>query len=464
MRLTRGKETLTVEGWNLPAYRSEPYMPPRDLVRAWLLFYYVFGEAASRGDAEAFWKEVADESRERVAEFIDDRKLIAKKIEEMGIPADASMEDRLRAAADWIAVNIRNRSDRTAEEREEDAAEKRSAWSRRNERSTASVVLEKGEGGDEEIDLLFLAFAREMGAGARLILTSSRTSGGWDKALLNSSQLWDQVVAVNEGEGGAGRTRLVDPCSGLRYGEIPWWMAQTSGMLVTDDGYQDTVLPVSDPRQNILHSEARISWDADGMAQVHWSSVGSGQRYFGDSRSVRRMDPEDRDDELRSWCGSSSRFEVSSAKDPALLDPTAEFQFVCDGTLPDSEIDGAMEEVSFAARGPWYPDTPSFTSEERVQPVVFDYPFIDMSTVEIRPPEGYGVESLPEPMKASTPFASYALSVSRTDSGYLVQRAFAIIRTTIPTDQYGQLRSFLQKVESADRTLLVLHKQGDAGK
>lgn len=459
VRVIQEKQSVVVEGWNLPPYESEPWMPPRDLIRSSLILYYIGMGMGSGATPDQFWSEAARRERARAEEFLDDTGLMESTLASMDLPEEGSIRDRLQGVNDWLAVNIRNTINRTAEEEEAAAEEAR----KKHRRSRASLVLEEKEGSGEEIDLLFLGFARLLGAEAHLVYAPDRRQGLWDRTLFSRWQLSERAVAVVSREGGGERITFTDPCSGLRFGQIPWPMSLTRGMLVTGDGPVEVAIPASDPRENILHSQATITWDEDGLAQVAWSAVGGGQRHEHRGRIIRWSDPHQRKEWLDALCGSSSWFEVSAAEYPAWKDPSADYQIQCEGSLTESGYDEFADSFSMWPGGEWFPDAPSFPDEERVHPVVFRYPFIDMSVVDVAAPPGFGPGPPPEPVKLGTGFASYAHSVTATESGFRVQRALAIVKTTIPREAYPELRDFLQRVERADRTRITFLRTEEEG-
>jgi hypothetical protein len=451
VRLRQEEDHVVIEGWDLPAYEDEPWGPPEDLVRASVILHYVL--LGSGDTVESFWSDHARREENLVREFLFFDKGLEETLTSMDLPGEASLGEKLELVHDWIAVNIRNLSHRTSEEREAEADRKI------DRKSQARRVLEAGEGYASEVDRLFIGFARALGADARVVMAPDRTDGHWDPSLLSSGQLSERAVAVRDPADPSGRITFTDPCSGLPYGQVPWWLTPSKGLLAGKEGVEEILLPISDPRQNILHSQARISWNEKGGPAVKWNSVGGGQRGFISRRALRGMNPEDRQERIERLCGGGPEFELSLAEAPAWNQLHADFQIRCEGEMTEFTADEIEEEIMFSPAGRWFPDLPSFTQETRVQPVIFDFPFIDMSVVDVEVPEGLEPGELPEPVKFSTPFTSYALSAQKTEDGIRVQRACAVVKTAVAPEEYGTLRRFFQDVETADRTKLVFRKK-----
>jgi hypothetical protein len=85
---------------------------------------------------------------------------------------------------------------------------------------------------------------------------------------------------------------------------------------------------------------------------------------------------------------------------------------------------------------------------------VFDYPWIDLTSIEMSAPPGYGPADPPQPTRIESPFGSYVLKISALSNGYRVERAFALVATTLKVEAYEELRGYLEAVRRADRTPL----------
>lgn len=165
---------------------------------------------------------------------------------------------------------------------------------------------------------------------------------------------------------------------------------------------------------------------------------------------------------LDDLCGNESGFEVTKADLPGYDKPLAGYRLECEGNLlrPDSEPDREEHAVRFD--GPWIPTVPVFAASTRVHPIVFDYPWIDLTSIEVSAPRGYEPAGPPQPTKIESPFGSYLLKISALPHGYRVERAFAIVSTTLKSDAYEAFRGFLEVARRADRTPVSFHREGEA--
>jgi hypothetical protein len=103
-------------------------------------------------------------------------------------------------------------------------------------------------------------------------------------------------------------------------------------------------------------------------------------------------------------------------------------------------------------------DSLSLTASERKHPVVLD-PEAFAETARIQLPIGFEVDELPEPVKLETPFGSYAARCEVKDGVLLFTRSFVIRSAMVPAGQYAQVRSFFEKILSAEQAPVVLVKK-----
>lgn len=101
-----------------------------------------------------------------------------------------------------------------------------------------------------------------------------------------------------------------------------------------------------------------------------------------------------------------------------------------------------------------------FKSKERVYPVDFIYPFNNQLVVNIKIPEGYEVESVPEPIRlafaGSTGSYEYALAGS---GQYLrLNINFKMQDSEVDPDQYNFLREFYKQMTAKEQEQIVLTK------
>ncbi|MBI3447439.1 MAG: DUF3857 domain-containing protein [Acidobacteria bacterium] len=460
VQVVREKNAVVVEGNDLPPVPEEPWMPPASVVRAEALLYYSgFFLSKTNTDPNAYWKEVVRDEEERLTAFIKENGPFDDSIAAMKFTGDAKLLDKLRVAYTWLGAHRRNVLLGTSEESEADAEDDETD----RKKSEALEPYEKRLLRPWAIAAEYVGIARVLGAEAHLILAPDRRDRYWDPGLLSEGQLDEYLVELRGPGDPDDRAIVVAPGWGLPFGVLPYWMAPSKGLLVTKEGGRDYVLRGADPRLNVLETKASISLDDPGEARASWTTTGAGQRGFREIRRLRISSPENRKKALDELCGASASLEVSKAAAPALDDVNAAYRLECEGRQSVPGAGEGREELPLHFDGAWIPEVPLFASPTRAFPIVFDYPWIDMASIEVVAPKGYAPAPAPPPVKLEAPFGSYALSVKATDRGYEIQRAFAMVSATLKPESYEALRKFLEDVRMADRTAVVFRRgQGEA--
>lgn len=434
---------VNVVGLNLPAVPEEPYMPADNAVRAAVSLYY-FNKKESHAD---YWNSEAKKLAGKITAFSNDPKAVKAAIAAMTFPENADLDTKVKIAFEWVNANVKNRYLKTSEEEE-------SIGSQPEEKTpkTAGDVLAAREAAGYEIDQLFVALARGLGAEADLVLATDRTDHYWDRGLMTTDQFDWTLVAVRPPGSPEAQSRLVDVASGLDYGEIPWWVAGTNGLMMTAAGAKEILLPASKAASNVSETKAEIALAPGGtISRARWTHTGAGQQGLLERRSLRRRTPEARKARLDELCGAGADFEVSKAEAPRIDDLGAGFALECEGASPDADAEAGAQETTFRLAGAWFDPVPELSAPVRVHPIVFDYPRIDRSILEIESPEGYAPKGAPAPVKVDGPFGSYSLVATATPTGYHVERSFSLNMQNFPPDRYAGIRKYLSDVRKADR-------------
>lgn len=457
IEVKRERQAILIEAAGLPPVIDEPWGPPEDLLRAGVILYYSFGASDSAEDQEKYWDDMAQDEERDLAEFLKRDRLLKETLASMNLAPQAPLHEKLAAVYDWIGKEIRNLALRSAEEREAEAEEEDE-----DRKDRASVVLETKEGWPYQMEYLFIGFARALGATAHVVRVPDRTEGYWDKGLLSRGQFSGRVVALWGPGQSVENAIFADLGSGLPYGMVPWWFAPARALMATEEGARDVILRTSDPRRNVLETRVSVDLGApEGIPVARWTVKGSGHRGNRTRRGLIRRSSREREERLQELCGASGELEILSAESPGLEIPGGEYALECEGEMTGLDGEVGLPILSMGLEGPWIPDLPEFPSEEREHPVVFNYPWIDISVIDVKAPEGYAMEKLPEPVTVQGPFGSYAMGITRTPGGARIERAFAVVRLTVKPEDYGELRGFIQRAASADRARLAFKREGE---
>lgn len=377
LEVTKEENSLLFTGADLIPFKPEPLMPPYDIVRGGATLWYNWRPVPS--DANVYWDSVALDQDEMFEKFLGKKPPIAAAIASLGIPPDATLDEKLRAAYDWTLLNIRNRSLLTAEQRAaaeeqdevEQKEEKKKAYAFQRKWNSAGDLLDHRDGYRRQINRIFAALARELGAEVDFVLAPDRRLTYWDKVRRSEYQLSDSFLAVRGKGEPAGKWTLLDPGSAMAYGTIPWYLTATMGLRASAGKAHEIPLPYADARTNLLGAQVRLAIEgARGAASVTWSAAGLGQRMSDERLQLRRLAPHERSLELLDFCGHGGDLEITRAEAPGIDSPTASFALDCEGTLVNLPIDRGGSRFFLPIQGPWIAPIPSLTSASRTHPIL----------------------------------------------------------------------------------------------
>jgi hypothetical protein len=99
-------------------------------------------------------------------------------------------------------------------------------------------------------------------------------------------------------------------------------------------------------------------------------------------------------------------------------------------------------------------------THKRKSPIVHAYPYLDIDSVKIILPAGFGVQASPKPVSVETEFGKYASATQSLPDGSLMYvRKFELSSTEIPAAMFGAYRTFLEQVTKADNASLMIHRK-----
>ena len=105
-------------------------------------------------------------------------------------------------------------------------------------------------------------------------------------------------------------------------------------------------------------------------------------------------------------------------------------------------------------------DENPFKSDERLHPIDFRYPWKDRYIINIKIPEGYTVESIPESVlyNMTDKLASFAYRVSQSGNSINISTDFSLNSSIIAPDYYQDLKKFYEMIVTKQNEKIVLTK------
>ncbi len=448
--------TTVLELQNLSAFREESHELPGEELKGRVDLYYYLGFWT---DTDSFWWQQAQDYSESYEKFLAKKKAIEKAVAKLASPAD-SEEARLRklyARAQQVRALSYERERTEKEEKAENLAENKSV----------EDILQRGYGWGNEINLFFVALARAAGFQADPIRVASRKNGFFRKNFPDESQLDAVVVSVRVD----GKERFFDPATRYcPFDLLPWEETGTTGVRVTGLSATGGIRPTfgirapkfistPPPKSNdaIIERRAALRLDQEGAAEGDVSVTFIGQEAL-ERRSVHREANEagkrkGLEDEVKGWLPAGATVDLKGAPNWEESDRTLRAEFHL--KIPNwASTTGRrlLVPIALFQMNERHP----FPNAQREHPIYFQYPFQQFDEVKLEAPEGFQVESLPEPGNAVFPFCHYAILTSNQGESIRLERRLNMFEYLLKRDAYPTLRSFYDRVRAGDEGQVVL--------
>jgi hypothetical protein len=426
---------------NVPAFTSEPDMPPEANLRAEVQFFYGGREIAS---PDIFWRDVGQSWYAQAEHFVGSHEAIKAAAAQI-IGSEADPETQLRKLY-ARAQQTRNLSF----EGEEDKPG--SSGLKPNE--NVMDVFTRGYGTQNEIAELFAALARAAGFPVQLLRASNRRDRVFDPKLLADGQLATAIVRVTLNKSDF----FLDP--GTRFcpfGLVSWTSTSTPALLLDKNEGAFVVVPTATADKNVIHRTAEVTLGLDGSLQGAVTI-----EYRGNEALERRLNALSSDDagrteyledELESWLPPGALVQLQnvegwdSSEEPLL----AHFLIRLDNFATLAEKRLVIPASLFRS-----PEPAAFASTERKYPVYFPYTHEVVDRVDVRIPPDYRAETMPKGQDVKSDSTRFILTRSLQGQHLILTRALVVNAIYFQPERYQALKGFFHELLAADEEQAVL--------
>ncbi|HEY6968747.1 MAG TPA: DUF3857 and transglutaminase domain-containing protein, partial [Candidatus Angelobacter sp.] len=256
-----------------------------------------------------------------------------------------------------------------------------------------------------------------------------------------------------------GHLLIFDPTSeSVPFGQLPPYEQDSYALLVTDQGGELIHLPVSPPEMNGLNRTARLKLLPDGTLQGEIQEVTSGYVAARARSYLKNETQRDRKKVIEHFLGHMiGNFQVDSFElvnaDDIDKDLILKYKFTADHYAKSAgQLLLVRPRVLGELAGYFDPTKP------RHYPYELDAPFLDSDTVEITLPEGFKVDELPDPAKASFPFGQYTSKTETAGNVLKYTREYKMTNTLVPLDHIDQLKRLFSEIITDEKSMAVLKR------
>jgi len=435
----------TLELTDVPAFDPEPFMPPEDVYKPSVIFFY--GRRGSMS-VDKEWQELGKDRYEQLETFLAGNKGV-KEAALQAISDETEPGMKLRKIYER-AQQLRN----LTYERERTNEERKTENIQRN--LSAGDVLAHGYGTNQDITLLFVAMARAAGFDASVVQVGDRKTRFFVKDWTSPRQLSSVIAAVNLD----GKDIFLEP--GTRfcpYGVVRWNHSVTDGLKLEKKGGTFVKAPPITYDKSVTRRTATMTLGEDGTLKgdvvLEFEGAEALEHRLDAIDSDEAGRKKDLEDELKQWLptGAIVKMAVSQGWETTGGPVVARFNVELPNyaTLAGKRL--LIPAFLFQLK-----QNQAFAHSQRKYPVYFPYPFTDTDTVSIKVPSGFTLESVPPAQDAKLAGTARYQNVSNFDGIQLVsQRQLAFNGIFFDVDKYSELKSFFGKVQAGDEQQAILH-------
>lgn len=213
-------------------------------------------------------------------------------------------------------------------------------------------------------------------------------------------------------------------------------------------------LPAPDPAARRVERRSEIVLAGDGGITVHVHERNTGEEAIANSRLLRTRSLPDYQKQIERWIASSVNAAVISKLEPSEEGP-AEFLLDFDFAAPRFAqlMQGRLlvfKPSVLANRG-----RPNLNQSSRKTPIMLEGKSVSDS-VEVRLPEGFIVDELPEPAHVTTRFGSWEASAQVKDGKVIFLRRLQLETTSLPPERHSEVRDFFNEISRSEQAPVVL--------
>jgi hypothetical protein len=241
-------------------------------------------------------------------------------------------------------------------------------------------------------------------------------------------------------------------------GDLPEDEQGSFALIVAKDDGALVRMPVIPPDANRLERQAEMTLRPDGSMTASISEKSMGQTAVEERRAFRHLTRSEYTNMIEQWITRGAAGARLSKVEP--VDNLDGGQFELKIEFAAGAYAQLMQQrlMVFKPAAVSRLESLFLTDVVREQPVVLgSYAFDE--TVRINLPAGFVVDEMPDPVKLSTSFGTYATTYEVKDSQLIFTRKLMQHATILPVDQYNSVRVFFQKIRAAEQSPVVLARK-----
>lgn len=421
---------------DVPPIVHEPFMPPPDMMRYRVNFYYMIDPKP-----ETFWKEEGKFWNKDVDKFLGRKNGVDEAVAQTVSPNDTP-EQKVRKIYAFVA-QLENQTYQPKRAEQEEHA----LGIKANE--GAEDVLRQRSGWHDDLNRLFVAMVRATGIPAGMMWVAPRNRIFFQPELMSTSQLTAEIAIVQL----AGKDVFLDPGTKYcPYGLLDWRYAGTRGVRQSaSKGTEIADSPLSDYNLAMIQRLARLQLTEDGRVE---GTIKIG--FYGLEAMERRQeaiftDAEGRkkllEDEIKRWLPGDTEVTLTGTPNWDETETHLATEFKISAPLAVAAGKRWLIPVHIFQVN----DKPVFSASQRENPIYFWYPSREVDEVHLTIPSTLEVESLPPSDAVKLSYALYQTAQKQESANSIIARRDLVMAGMMfPVTNYAELKTFYDKVKAGD--------------
>ncbi len=420
---------------NIPAFIEEPFMPPPNLMKMRVYFYY-------RQDLKAddYWKAEGKFWNKDVESFVGHNRGVGEAIAKICASADTA-EQKVRKIYGFVSgLENQDYIPKRTEQEEKVLELKRNKG--------AEDVLDHRSGTHDDLNRLFVSMVRAAGIPASLIWVPDRSQEIFIKDLLSTSQLDAEVAIVQLN----GKDVFLDPGTKFcPYGVVDWRYTGVGGLRQGPKGADIGQTPAPDYTQSVTTRFAKAALDEHGILTGTVSLMFKGTAAMHRRQEGGKTDAEGRkkllEDGLREILPGNSEITLTNLPDWDSTETplVSQFHVICPFAV------AAGKRLMLAQHLFQINEKPRFSAAARSNGIYFHVPWQEADEVHIKVPAGMEVESLAPDDTVKLEYALYQVRQKQEAPDTIFSRRDFIMGQGLFTpSEYKEIKGFFDKVKSDD--------------
>jgi len=425
-------------GENMPALRPEPFVdnPAGYATKVEFQLKWVQFPQSLRKDVAASWNSMGDEllKDEDFGKQLDKGKFAYKIIETVTSEIE-DPHDKLAAIVTHLNNKVKWNGRQTIYP------------SRSPEKS-----YQEGDGNVADMNFLLIIFLRAAGIEAHPVVSSTRNHGYLNPSnpvmyKLNHVSAWVNID---------GKELIVDITDGgLPMGFLPVHMMNFDGWLVASHNSRWVTLSNTNISSDITLNNIQIM---DGLVNIDVSHSHSG--YTATSKR-RNLFNSGKDTYIEKLSSNLSNWEISDIEFGNPLDRNQKYteNYTLKGT---HGLDIQGDFIYLAPLSEAYLSENPFKLDSRIFPIDFIYKQKKMMILNVKIPEGYSIEGLPESISSNLSDKgisyTYRCGVNESQTEIQISLNYQVNKPFYSSDRYNEIRQMFDIISAKQKEFIVLKK------